>query len=360
MHNNIMAAVLRDCPPMLATGRYAQWQSRLMRCVALKPNGESLRKFILQGPYKLSNIITLGQPTTDESTAVPKLIIPKTFSNITPEDKAHYDAEKEAIHLLLIGIRMKFTQLLMLARQLMICGSPLKCYNKYPDTYNQAPKPHRTYAPPAKTSPSTKTYATTRHKGKEIAKPITPSFESASKEDNDPEQLRGSQVVQQTGIQCFNCKEFRHFAKEYSKPKRAKDYTYHKEKMLLCKQPEKGVPLQAQQADWLEDTDEEIDEQELEAHYSFMEKIHEVLHVELGSDAEPLEKVQYASEYNVFANERQHYVQPESINNTCVVEKVDSNVIPDSSYMCDNNNQADQNAKECHDERVVLANLIAI
>ncbi|GKG53583.1 hypothetical protein Tco_0554983, partial [Tanacetum coccineum] len=34
--------------------------------------------------------------------------------------------------------------------------------------------------------------------------------------------------------------------------------------MLPCKQVEKGVPLQAEQADWLEDTDEEIDEQELE------------------------------------------------------------------------------------------------
>ncbi|GJT70524.1 hypothetical protein Tco_1029810 [Tanacetum coccineum] len=38
-----------------------------------------------------------------------------------------------------------------------------------------------------------------------------------------------------------------------------------------------GVPLQVEQADWLEDTDEEIDEQELEAHYSFMAKIQEVL-----------------------------------------------------------------------------------
>ncbi|GJT84742.1 hypothetical protein Tco_1066459 [Tanacetum coccineum] len=35
-----------------------------------------------------------------------------------------------------------------------------------------------------------------------------------------------------------------------------------------CKQAEQGVPLQAEQADWLEDTDEEIDEQELEAHYT--------------------------------------------------------------------------------------------
>ncbi|GKC14971.1 hypothetical protein Tco_1011753 [Tanacetum coccineum] len=85
--------------------------------------------------------------------------------------------------------------------------------------------------------------------------------------------LQGSQVVQQTGIQCFNCKEFGHFAKECRKPKRVKYCMYHKEKMFLCKQAEKGVPLQAEQADWLVDMDEEIDEQELEAHYSYMAKI---------------------------------------------------------------------------------------
>ncbi|GJV90659.1 hypothetical protein Tco_1538472 [Tanacetum coccineum] len=45
--------------------------------------------------------------------------------------------------------------------------------------------------------------------------------------------------------------------------------------MLLCKQAEKGVQLQAEQSDWLADTDEEIDEQELKAHYSYMAKIQE-------------------------------------------------------------------------------------
>ncbi|GKG60486.1 hypothetical protein Tco_0612087, partial [Tanacetum coccineum] len=42
--------------------------------------------------------------------------------------------------------------------------------------------------------------------------------------------------------------------------------------MMMYKQAEQGVPLQAEQAeqaDWLEDSDEEIDEQELEAHYSY-------------------------------------------------------------------------------------------
>ncbi|GJX91620.1 retrovirus-related pol polyprotein from transposon TNT 1-94 [Tanacetum coccineum] len=260
------------------------------------------------------------------------------------------------------------------------------------NNYYQAPKPQRTNA----TSSSTRPSASTRHKGKEIAKPVTPQSESVSEEDSDPEQAQraphpppsgsakayaahlegqfgnqrtmtvagaretvGSQVVQQNGIQCFNCKGFGHYAKECRKPKRVKDYSYHKEKMMMCKQAEQGVPLQAEQADWLADTDEEIDEQELEAHYSFMAKIQEVLPEESSSTDQPLEQVQNHDENNVFANERRHSEQPESINDTYVLEKDDSNVTPDSSNICNNDNQVDQNAAECVDERAALANLIA-
>nr|GEY59734.1 reverse transcriptase [Tanacetum cinerariifolium] len=168
-----------------------------------------------------------------------------------------------------------------------------------------------------------------------------------------------SPVVQQSRIQCFNCKEFGHFAKECRKLKRVKDFAYHKEKMLLCKQAEKGVPLQAEQYDWLADTDEEIDEQEFEAHYSYMAKIQEVPTADPGTDSEPLEQVQNNSGYNVFANDLQHSEQSESVSNTCLVETDDSNVIPDSPDMCDDDIQNDQNDVESDDERVVLANLIA-
>ncbi|GJS46506.1 integrase, catalytic region, zinc finger, CCHC-type containing protein [Tanacetum coccineum] len=158
---------------------------------------------------------------------------------------------------------------------------------------------------------------------------------------------------------CFNCKGFGHYARECRKPKRVKDYAYHKEKMMMCKQAEQGVPLQAEQADWLEDTDEEIDEQELEAHYSYMAKIQEVSPAESSSTDTPLEQVQNHDENDVFANVRRHSEQPESINDTYVLEKDDSNVIPDSSNICTNDNQVDQNAAECVDERAALANLIA-
>nr|GEW40124.1 hypothetical protein [Tanacetum cinerariifolium] len=139
----------------------------------------------------------------------------------------------------------------------------------------------------------------------------------------------GRPVVQQSGIECFNCKEFSHFAKECRKPKRVKDFAYHKEKMLLCKQAEKGVPLQAEQYDWLADTDEDNDEQELEAHYSYMEKIQKVPTADSGTNSKPLEKVQ---------------------NDT-------GNVIPDSPDMCDDDIQNDQNDVESDDKHVALANL---
>ncbi|GJX89306.1 hypothetical protein Tco_0341320 [Tanacetum coccineum] len=246
---------------------------------------------------------------------------------------------------------------------------------QYPDLYYQAPKSYKSYVPPSKQASSTISHATTKHKGKAIAKPITPPSKSASEEDSDPKQAQIDKDINKnvdTTLRYMNENQTGQFGSqrtvtvagareiECRKPKRAKDYTYYKEKMLLCKQAGKGVPLQADQSDWLEDTDEEIDDKELEAHSSFMAKIQEVLPVDLGSDAEPLEKVQYDADYNVFANERQHSEQPESINDTYVVEKVDSNVIPDSSGMCDNDNRADQNTKECDDERAMLANLITI
>ncbi|GJR40726.1 hypothetical protein Tco_1216410 [Tanacetum coccineum] len=57
----------------------------------------------------------------------------------------------------------------------------------------------------------------------------------------------GTQVVQQTRIQCYNYKEFGHVARECKKAK------------------------------WRDDTDDEPEDQELKAHYIYMEKIQEVI-----------------------------------------------------------------------------------
>nr|GFD17704.1 hypothetical protein [Tanacetum cinerariifolium] len=74
------------------------------------------------------------------------------------------------------------------------------------------------------------------------------------KNGNQSRQFRSQRMVNVVGAKDNECR----------KPKRVKDSAYHKEKMLLCKQAKKGVPLQAEQSDSLADTDKEIDEQELD------------------------------------------------------------------------------------------------
>ncbi|GKC26927.1 hypothetical protein Tco_1034221 [Tanacetum coccineum] len=145
----------------------------------------------------------------------------------------------------------------------------------------------------------------------------------------------GAQVVQQSGIQCYNCKEFGHVVKEFQKPKRAKDAAYHKEKMLLYKQHEAGIQLSAEQVDWRDDTDDEPEDQELEAHYLYMAKIQEVTPYAVDNsgpifDVKPLQKVQNDDDnYNVFTNDREHPEQPESVNDTYPDEQGDTNITND-------------------------------
>nr|GEY65346.1 hypothetical protein [Tanacetum cinerariifolium] len=106
-----------------------------------------------------------------------------------------------------------------------------------------------------------------------------------------------------------------------------------------------------------EDTDEEVNKQELEAHYSNMAKIQEVPTADSGADSEPLEQVQNDAGYNVFANDLQHSEQSKSVSNTCLVEANDSNVIPESPNICEDDIQNDQNDVKSDDERVAFAKL---
>ncbi|GKD09862.1 retrovirus-related pol polyprotein from transposon TNT 1-94 [Tanacetum coccineum] len=149
----------------------------------------------------------------------------------------------------------------------------------------------------------------------------------------------GTQVVQQFGIQCYNCKEYGHVSRECQKPKWAKDAAYHKEKMLLYKQEEAGIQLSAEQADWRDDIDDEHEDQELDAHYMYMAQIQEIIPDAADNsrpifDAEPLQKVQNNNDnYNVFAIESEHLEQPESVNDTYPVEQDEHNIIIDSLNM---------------------------
>nr|GEY61541.1 hypothetical protein [Tanacetum cinerariifolium] len=105
MHNNIMAAGSKDLPPMHATRRYPQWRSWFLRYIDTRPNGDALRKRILNCLYIPTTVVVQALAATDDSSAVPEHTTVKTPMNMSPANKAHFKLEKEAIHLILTGIR---------------------------------------------------------------------------------------------------------------------------------------------------------------------------------------------------------------------------------------------------------------
>ncbi|GJW28673.1 retrovirus-related pol polyprotein from transposon TNT 1-94 [Tanacetum coccineum] len=127
------------------------------------------------------------------------------------------------------------------------------------------------------------------------------------------------------------------FSRECQKPKRVKDAAYHKEKMLLCKQEEAGVQLNAEQADWKDDTDDESEEQELEAHYMYMAQLQEVTPDSVDNSGP------------IFDDEPMHKA----------TEQGDTNITIDSSDICYDRAQDDQDETDDLDqERDLLASLI--
>nr|GEV04224.1 hypothetical protein [Tanacetum cinerariifolium] len=57
------------------------------------------------GPYKPTIVLVQAVEATDDSLAIPEHTTVETLMNMTPENKAHFEEEKEAIHLILTRIR---------------------------------------------------------------------------------------------------------------------------------------------------------------------------------------------------------------------------------------------------------------
>nr|GFB67994.1 hypothetical protein [Tanacetum cinerariifolium] len=118
-------------------------------------------------------------------------------------------------------------------------------------------------------------------------------------------------------------------------------------KDAMCKQEEAGIQLNAEQDDWRDDTDDESEDQELEAHYMYMTQIQEVSPDAADSgpifDYEPVQKVSTDDHYNVFAIESEHPEQSESVHDTYPIEQDEHNVIIDSLDMSYDREQIDQN-----------------
>nr|GEU98482.1 hypothetical protein [Tanacetum cinerariifolium] len=175
------------------------------------------------------------------------------------------------------------------------------------DPYYQTSKSHKSYAPSSKPLVPTRTHTTTRYKGKEIAKPITPLFEIASEVDSDPEQAQRDKDMQKN--LDLIAKYFKKIYKPTNNNLRTSSNSRNNNVDTTPRYKNDNQSRQfgnqrmvnvAGARENVGNTDEEIDEQELEAHYSYMAKIQEVPTADSGIDSEPLEQVQNKNKHTEF------------------------------------------------------------
>nr|GEZ23489.1 integrase, catalytic region, zinc finger, CCHC-type, peptidase aspartic, catalytic [Tanacetum cinerariifolium] len=303
LHNAIIEAGGKDHPPMLAPGNYVQWKSKIKRYINTKPNHELIHYCLKNPPYKYQwadNTVPVSKGSIETTTErnkgkaivnSPPTIYDQEPSMVAKDDEMSKDKE---IDKLMALISLSFKKIYNLI-------------NKNLQTSSNASRANQ-------------------DNSLRISRGTGYDNQRIGNVDGARETV-GTTVMQKYRIQCYNCKEFRHVAREYQKPKRVKDAAYHKEKMLLCKQEEAGFQLNAEQANWRDDTYDEPKDQELEAHYMFMAQIQE---------------------------------QSKSVNDTYPIEQDEHNMIIDSLDMSYDREQIDQNdddddlANECD----MLASLI--
>ncbi|GJV43909.1 hypothetical protein Tco_1428445 [Tanacetum coccineum] len=216
--------------------------------------------------------------------------------------------------------------------------------------------------------------AATRNRGKAIVNSPTPSYDQAPIMDVEDEEMSKEKEIDK--LMALISLSFKKIYKPTNNnlrtssntcranldnfPRTSKGTGYDNQRTVNVAGARETVGTPRDDAD----DDDEPEKQELEAHYMYRAQIQEVS-ADVADDSgpifdtEPLQKVHNDDDnYNVFANDRQHPEQPESINNTYPDDQGDKHIILDSLDMSINGGEADQDAADLDQERDLLASLI--
>nr|GEX92357.1 hypothetical protein [Tanacetum cinerariifolium] len=239
------------------------------------------------------------------------------YKTVLEDIRNQLDAEAEVVQIILTWIDNDIYSIFNVCPNAMEINRGKAIVNSPSSTYEPEHKVVIDNDAPSKDKEIDKLKALISMSFKKIYKPFNNNLRTS---------LHTRNVVQQTEIQCYNCKEYRHVARECKKEKRPSDLAYQKEKMMLCKQEEAEIQLSTEETNGIQEVTPDA-----AANYEPI------------FDVEPLQRVQHDDDYyNVFANDRQHPEQPESVNDTYLVEQGDINITHDSSDMSNNEEEANR------------------
>ncbi|GJW89790.1 hypothetical protein Tco_0167343 [Tanacetum coccineum] len=327
LHNATMEAGGKDRPPMLALGNYVQWKSRIKRYIDTKPNNELIHYCLQNPPYKFKWTEKTVPAAEGESINVQYLEtnLYWEFGKFTSRDgeslesyylrfykmmnelvRNQYDVTNHQVNVqFLLQLQPEWQRFMTLVKQsqelktvsyhklydilkehqnevneiraerLACTANPLALVTQQQPAYHPQNHPnHYTQ------NFSTKSQQTTRNKGKAIVnssasiydqEPATITEDDEMSKEKEIDKLMDLISLSFKKIYKPTNKNLRTSsntsrANQDNSPRINRGNGYENHRVVNVARSRENV----EQADWKDDTDDESDDQELEAHYMYM------------------------------------------------------------------------------------------
>ncbi|GJW07234.1 hypothetical protein Tco_1569657 [Tanacetum coccineum] len=375
LYNAIMEAGGKDRPPMLAPGNYVQRKYKIKRYIVTKLNNELIHYCLQNPPYKFKwteKTVPVAEGSSETTTEG----YMENYKNVSQDIRDQLNAKAEAVQVILIGIdndiystvdaclnaceMWKAIERLKQCESINVQDLETNLYWEFgkftsPDVESLESYYSRFYKMMNELVRN-QCDVTNHQVNVQFLLQLQPKWQRAERLARTANPL--ALVAQQQLV--YHPQNHPTHNNQYSST-RSQQATRNRGKAIV----NSSAPIYDQEPATKDDTDDESDDQELEAHYMYMAQIQEVTPDPVDNsgpifDAEPLHKVQNNTDnYNMFAIENEHPEQPDSVNDIYLEEQGDTDITIDSLDMCYDREHDDQDdADELAQERDLLAFLI--
>nr|GEV21970.1 hypothetical protein [Tanacetum cinerariifolium] len=309
LHNAIIEAGGKDRLPMLAPGNYVQWKSRIKRYIDTKPNHELIHYCLQNPPYKYK-WADKDVPITED---IKRL---KQGESINVQDletnlywnleNSHHEMSQElktvSYHKLYDILKQHQNEVNEIRAERLACtANPLALIAQQQPVYH--PQNHHTHY--TQNSSTRSQQAATRNRDKAIVNSPPPIYDQEpSMVVEDDEMSKDKEIDKLVALIYLSFKKIykptnnnlrtssnTSRANQDNSPRIGRGTGYDNQRIVNVV----GARETVEQADWKDDTDDEPEDQELEAHYMYMAQIQEVTPDATDNsrpifDSEPLQK----------------------------------------------------------------------
>nr|GEW78854.1 hypothetical protein [Tanacetum cinerariifolium] len=259
----------KDRPPMLAPSNYVQWKSKIKRYIDTKPNHELIYYCLMNPPYKLDwkekeVLISEGSPITRTER------VHETYKNVSQEIRDQLNAEAEAVQIILTGIDNDIHS------TVDACPNACEVWKaierlKQGESINVQDLEYKMMNELIKNQCNVTNHqvnvqsqqAATRNRGNAIVNSPQPIYDQepfmVAKDDETSKDKEIDKLMALISLSSVGYEN-----------QRIGNVVGAKETVGLTVE-EAGIQLNAEQVDWRDDTDDdELEDQELEAHYMYI------------------------------------------------------------------------------------------